>query len=220
MAQGFDDRGLIRRAPMRPPARRARINRVDSLNNLDYVLALLIALGALYGLGRGILRIATSLLALLLGIAAAATWYARIATTIQQHFKLSVAVAEVIGYVVVFLAVAATVEFAGRRIVALVRIIHLNWIDRLGGMLLGAAVATAFAGLDVVLLTAVMPSDSTLLCDSRLAPKLLAYNDSLAAYVPPRAKQLYEQKRDDLVHYWNAKNQNPAPGLKRPASGS
>ena len=47
------------------------------LNNLDYGIIAIVVIGALYGLGRGVLRMATSILSLIVGVAVASTWHER-----------------------------------------------------------------------------------------------------------------------------------------------
>ena len=180
------------------------------LNGLDYAIIIILGFGALYGLGRGALRMATSILSLVLGVYAASAWYGRAGAIAQTNLHTSPTISMVIGYGVVFVIVFVAVEFAGARVVALAHIIHLNWVDRLGGGLFGAAIAAIFAGLDIVILTALLPANSPLLQNSRLAPRVLDYNQVLLGYVPPQVKQLYIEKRDELVHYWEHERKNPA----------
>lgn len=194
---------------------------MTGMNNLDYAIIALVAFGAFYGLTRGALRMVTSILSVILGIAAAAAWYERASAVVVRYFPTtSSTVAAVIGYVAVFLAVAAAIQFAGRRVVRLAHIINLNWIDRVGGALFGAALAATFAGFDVGLLTVVLPADSTLVRDSELAPRAVAYNESLMAYVPAQMKDLYGQKREELMRYWSTQNENPAPAPDGAKSGT
>lgn len=190
----------------------------SGMNGLDYAIVAVIAFGALYGLTRGALRMATSILSLALGIYAASGWYGRAGALAQQHLGTSPAASAAIGYAVVFLLVFIAVEYAGASIVHLAHIIHLNWIDRLGGAAFGAALAAIFAGLDVVLLTALMPANPPLIRQSQLAPRVIAYNQTLAAYVPPQIKDLYEEKRAELIDFWTRKEANPAgSNQQRPA---
>jgi membrane protein required for colicin V production len=181
-----------------------------AMNNLDYAIIAIVVLGGLYGLGRGAIRMATSILSLILAVEAASAWYERVGALLQQRFNASPSVAAVIGYLLVFIVVAALIEMVGRRIVRLANIINLGWIDRLGGALFGAALAVVFAGIDLLILAAVLTPNSTLIRDSRLAPRVLAYNQSLLVYVPPKAKEIFDQKREDLRRYWNGQNQSPA----------
>jgi membrane protein required for colicin V production len=190
------------------------------MNNLDYAIVAVIAFGALYGLTRGALRMATSMLSVILGVTAAAAWYERVGAVVEQHLHTTPTVGAVVGYIAVFLTVAAAIEFAGRRLVRLAHIINLNWVDRMGGALFAAALAAAFAGFDVGLLTILLPPDSTLVRNSELAPRVLAYNEALMAYVPAQVKDLYGEKRDELMRYWNTQNENPAPAPNRAKSGT
>ena len=181
------------------------------MNGLDYAILVIIALGALYGLGRGVLRMATSILSLVLGIYAASLWYPRAGALAQHYLGTSPAVSSVIGYVAVFVIAFVAVEYAGARIVQLAHIIHLNWIDQLGGAVFGAAIAAVFAGLGVLLLTALLPPHSPLLRNSQFAPRVLAYNQTLLAYVPPEVKRLYQTRRAELMRDWRSDIENPAP---------
>jgi membrane protein required for colicin V production len=189
-------------------------------NYLDYAIAGIIVLGVLYGLGRGALRMATSILSLIAGIVAASSWHPQAGVLIQQHFATSPMVSSVLGYLAVFVVVAVAIEIAGRRIIMLTELVNLGWIDRLGGALFGAALAAVFAGIDVALLTTFLPPDSRLLHDSQLAPRMLAYNQTVLTYVPPEVMKAYQQKRDDFLRYWNDHKQNPAGSSTQTTSGT
>jgi len=189
------------------------------MNGLDYAIIALVGFGALYGLMRGALRMATSILSLAAGIYAASVWYVRAGAIAQQHLGTSPTVSDVIGYAAIFLVAFVAIEFAGGRVIQLAHIIHLNWIDRLGGAAFGAALAAIFAGLDLLILTALMPANSALIRDSQLAPRILAYTQALVGYVPPQVKTLYEEKRAELIEFWTHEAESPAatPKTEKPA---
>jgi len=193
---------------------------MSGLNTLDYAIIAIVVLGGLYGLGRGAIRMAASILSIILGVAAASAWYQRVGALVQQHLNTSPTVSAGIGYAVTFLVVAAIIGTAGQRVVRLAHVINLNLIDRIGGAVFGAALAAVFAGVDLLILAAVLPPDSTLIRDSRLAPRVLAYNQSLETFVPPEMKELFQRKYDDLVRYWNGQNQGPAEAPARAPSGT
>jgi membrane protein required for colicin V production len=169
------------------------------MNGLDYVILAIIALAALSGLSRGALRMATSILALALGIYAASVYYAKAAALAYQYLKTNLAVSDVIGYVAIFLIVYIAIEYAG------------NWIDRLAGALLGASIGAILAGLIVVAMTAALPPNPPLLQNSKLAPRVLRYNEALMGYVPEQVKTTYEEKREELYRQWEVKDEGPDP---------
>ena len=80
--------------------------------------------------------------------------------------------------------------------------VHLSWADRLVGAALGATVAAIGAGLVVMLMAIVLPSDAQILRDSRLAPRLLLYNQELVRFIPDNVKQAYETKRAEIIRSW------------------
>jgi len=174
------------------------------MNWLDYALLLIIGLSIVHGLSHGALRMVTTFLSLVLGIYGASKWHSQAAAFSQYHFGTAPAISDVIGYVAVFLLLFAAVEMVGQRLSALVTLIHLNLVDRLAGAAFGAMLGAIFAGLNIVVLTAVLPANHPLLQKSELAPQIMSYDQELVAYVPPAVKQVYEQKREQLARYWRA----------------
>ena len=180
------------------------------LNGLDYAIIAIIGLGALYGLGRGALRMATSILSLALGLYAASMWYQRVGAYVEGQFKTSPTVSQAIGYAIVFLLVFVAIEFAGRRIIMLVNLVNLGCIDRLAGAVFGAVLGVVLAGLTIVAITAFSAPNPPMITDSQFAPTVLAYNEALLAYVPPEVKKEYETKREQVYRYWVDRKKAPA----------
>ena len=187
---------------------------MNGLNGLDYVAIALMALGAIYGLQRGALRMVTSAVSLGAAIYFASFYYTRAGNLAETQFRVSHDVGAVVGYIIVFALIFIAVELIGSTAIRLAHVVHLSTIDRLVGGLLGAGIAAVLAGLAVMLLAAIVPPNTDLLRDSRLVPMLLAYNEMLVGYIPGDARVAYERNRDDLMKYWvqNAmKGANYAP---------
>ncbi len=180
------------------------------MNWLDYALIIIIGLSVLHGLSHGALRMLTSILSFVLGIYSASIWHAQMGSLAHSHLGTSPAISDIIGYVAVFLIVFVAVEMVGQRIIALAELVHLNLLDRLAGAAFGVVLGAIFAGLNIVLLTALLPANYPLLQNSKLAPEILAYDQRLLGYLPPQMKQVYEDKRSQLARYWNTKHNSPA----------
>jgi membrane protein required for colicin V production len=180
------------------------------MNWLDYALMIIIGLSVLHGLSHGALRMLTSILSFALGIYGASMWHVRAGALAQYHFGTSQATSDLIGYVAIFLSIFVAVEIVGQRIIALAALIHLNLLDRFAGAALGAVLGALFAGLNIVLLTTLLPPNYPLLQNSKLAPKILSYDHRLLEYVPSQMKQVYEDKRGQLARYWDTKRNSPA----------
>jgi uncharacterized membrane protein required for colicin V production len=181
------------------------------MNGLDVMIIAVLALGGFYGLGRGALRMLTSVLSLLAAIYLASVYYPPLGALAARQLKVNAELAAVIGYVVVFVVVVAAVEAAGQIVDRLVRTIHLSWINRLAGAAVGAALGLLVTGLGLMLMTAVLPAGTPLLRNSQLAPSTLAFAQSLIGFIPPELKQTYETKRLQLERYWVEHALGPAP---------
>ena len=179
------------------------------MNALDYALIIIIGLSVLHGLSHGALRMLTSILSFVLGIYGASKWHGQAAALAQSHLGTSSATSDIIGYVAIFLLVFATIEIVGQRIIAIAELIHLNLLNRLAGAALGAVLGVLFAGLNIILLTTLLPPNYPLLQNSELAPEILSCDQRLLEYVPSQVKQLYEDKRSQLTRYWNTKRDSP-----------
>jgi membrane protein required for colicin V production len=182
------------------------------LNGLDYGILAIVGIGILHGLSRGALRMLTSILSLVLGIYTASIYYGRAAIVARNYLNTSPTVSAIIGYAAIFVLVFILIEVAGSRIIELVRFIHLNWLDRLGGAAVGGIIGAVLAGLVVVAITAALPSESPILTNSRLAPEVLGYDRQLLGFVPAQVEKMYEEKRSELFRDWAAaETETPAP---------
>ncbi len=187
---------------------------MNGLNGLDYAGIALFAVGAFYGLQRGALRMVTSVVSLAAAVYFASLYYTRASAIAEAQLGSSHAVGAVIGYVAIFALIFTAVEIVGSSAIRLMRIVHLSPLDRLAGGLLGAGIAAVFAGLAVMMMAAVLPSNAAILRNSQLVPVLLAYNEMLVGLIPADARLGYERNRDELMKYWveNAmKVAHPAP---------
>jgi membrane protein required for colicin V production len=184
---------------------------LSGLDGLDYAILAIVALVALHGLTRGALRMATSILSLVLGVYTASTYYGQAAALARRYLTTSPMVSAIIGYALVFLAAFLLVEMAGSRIIQLIRAIRLNWLDRLCGAVAGAIIGAALAGLMVVAMTAALPMKSPILTYSKLAPQVLGYDKQLLDFVPLQLQRIYDEKRAELFRDWaGAATKDPA----------
>lgn len=172
------------------------------MNGLDIAIIVAGGLGVLSGLGRGVLRMATSIVALAGAIYFASIYYPQARDITLRYIPTTPTVAAVIGYAIVFLIVLGVIQSTGAVLMRLVRTASLGWVDRLAGGAVGGAIALALSGLALMLLTAALPTNSELLQHSQLTPPVLRYTDALIAYIPPEVKVIYERKRSELTRYW------------------
>ncbi|HXN86235.1 MAG TPA: CvpA family protein [Candidatus Binataceae bacterium] len=172
------------------------------MNGLDFAIVVLLAIGAIYGLSHGAIRMLTSVVALLGGVYFASLYYPGAGRLIETQFGANSVTASLVGYIVLFAAVFFVIELIGNSLVKTLTVVHLNWADRLIGSLLGATIAAIITGFVVMLMAIVLPSDAEVLHNSQLAPRLLIYNQELVRFIPDDVKEAYETKRAQIIRSW------------------
>ncbi len=189
------------------------------MNWLDYVILAAIGLGAIFGSGRGILRIASSLIALVAAVYLAALYYQAAGGYLTRAFSVQPGTGAVLGYIVIFLTVMVVVAWGGAKLAELVRAVHMSWADRLGGAVVGAALGALLAGLIVVVTTVTLPADTPVIRQSQLAPRVLDYSHNLAGFVPAQIRDAYYYRESQLITYWNQrKTASPEPASEPAAT--
>ena len=79
------------------------------MNGLDYLILAAIGLGALFGSARGILRIASSLIALVAAAYLASIYHQAAGAYLTRAFSMRPGSGATLGYIVIFLAVMVIV---------------------------------------------------------------------------------------------------------------
>jgi membrane protein required for colicin V production len=188
------------------------------MNGLDYVILAAIALGAIFGSGRGILRIASSLIALVAAFYLAAIYSREAGSYLTHVFSMRPETGATLGYIVIFLAVMVIVAWGGGKLAQLVRAVHMSWVDRLGGAIVGAAFGALLAAAIVVVATVTLPADAPAIRQSQLAPRLLDFSHDLAEFIPAQVRDAYYYRESQLITYWN--HHTTAPPEPQPGSAA
>jgi membrane protein required for colicin V production len=107
---------------------------------LDIIFAVLIGLAIFRGYQRGLVAGVFSLVAIIIGLAAALKLSAAVAGYIGQAVRVSDRWLPIISFIVVFLLVLWLIRLGARLIQKTMEMAALGWINRLGGILLYAVV--------------------------------------------------------------------------------
>jgi membrane protein required for colicin V production len=102
---------------------------------IDFIFAALIVIAAIKGFQKGLIVAAFSLVAFIIGLAAAIKLSAVAAGYIGQAVKVSDQWLPVISFAVVFLGVVLLVRWGAALIEKTVQFAMLGWVNRLGGIL-------------------------------------------------------------------------------------
>jgi membrane protein required for colicin V production len=102
---------------------------------IDLALVVILIIAVLKGYSRGLIVAVFSLLAFIIGLAAAVKLSAVVAGWLGQNVNVSKEWLPVISFALVFLAVVLLVRMGAKAIEKSVQIVMLGWVNRLGGIL-------------------------------------------------------------------------------------
>lgn len=123
---------------------------------VDLGIVALLAVNAVSGFRRGLVRSACSLGGLVLGLALAAWNYGRLATLLAPILRWE-ALADAVGFLLIAALASALARFLGDLLAQAVRMIGLGLVDRLAGALFGVFQGAVAVTLLLVVLVAFFP---------------------------------------------------------------
>jgi membrane protein required for colicin V production len=178
------------------------------MNTLDWVLLIVALFCALRGIWRGAIAQVFSIIGLVGGFVLASHFYLAVAEKLTQAFP-DLGAAQAIGFAVLFLLTWFCLAVCGAWLAGLFRKTGLGFVDRIWGLLLGCLKAIVVAIIMVSGLTFVLPPESPVLRQSRLVPHVVEAARVLVEITPKRVRDLFNQRREQLMEYWKERNHAP-----------
>ncbi len=147
------------------------------MNRIDVVLAVVLAFFALRGFMRGFSREIFSLIGLVGGVAAAGATWADAATKLPPQVPEIVRPA--IAFAAIFVAVALAAKLVGMLVHRLLGLVMLSPLDRIVGIVFGAAKGLVVITLGVIVVRALTPPNALekLCVGSVLMQPILEFTD-------------------------------------------
>ena len=118
---------------------------------LDIIIIAIVIVVAIWGLFKGFISQAVSILALILGIWCASRFTGFLTSKVDGWFNLDIAQdsLHIILFAVIFIVVAILAHFIGKGIESIIKLSLLGWVNRLLGLLFGALKAIVILGIAI-----------------------------------------------------------------------
>ncbi|MBS1916378.1 MAG: CvpA family protein [Bacteroidetes bacterium] len=170
---------------------------------IDIILLILLIMAVFKGLQRGLIAAVFSVLALIIGLAAAIKLSAVVAVYLKDTIHVSAKWLPVLAFVLIFIAVIILVRWAASLIQAAVDFAWLGWANKLGGVLLYAMIYTIIFSIILfygtkagIISSQAIASSKTYAIVEPWGPKLI---DGIGAVVPV-FKDMFKQLEEFFDH--------------------
>lgn len=128
------------------------------MNIVDPILLLLVSLFALRGYFKGLFREGFSLLGWLVGFMVAVRYDEPAATLLGGYWELPLIVLKAVSFVGLFLLVYILFSFTGWLLHRAAKVLFLQTMNRIGGVVIGAGKGTALLALAIFLVASFPPT--------------------------------------------------------------
>lgn len=172
------------------------------MNWLDFVFLFFVVIFSIEGLREGFSRLIVGLIAVVAGLFVAA-WTYGVAASYLLPYVSSRSVANVLGFVIIFVAIQILGALIGKLLQKLFKWTGLGWLDRLLGFACGSLKAVVVGIILVLILTAFpMKSVPDSVARSRIAPYLIDAAHAISYIAPRELRDGFAETYDRLRNLW------------------
>lgn len=185
-----------------------------TLNWFDISLLLLLLFSVISGLREGFARVAVGLVSTIAALLLA-LWCYRIPAAWFRPYVATDTIADVIGFLLIFIAVCVVGGLLAAAMARLFKWIGLSWFDHLLGGAVGFVRGALVVAALVAALVAFTPTPTpAFLNESKVLPYAQQIAYMVVAAAPRDVKDAFEKQLDNLKHY-----RNLIPGEKPKRTG-
>jgi membrane protein required for colicin V production len=181
------------------------------VNWLDFAFLIFLVVFAFQGLAEGFSRLIVGLVATIAGLLLA-SWCYGIPAAFLQPYVSSKSVANVLGFVIIFVLIQALGGLIGLALSKFFKWTGLGWLDRLLGFAFGALKAVLVGIVLVMILTAfpIKPVPDSV-AHSQVAPYLIDGAHVLSYMTPRDLRHSFRETYDRILDFWHKEGPKSTP---------
>lgn len=168
------------------------------MNSIDIAIIILLLWGAINGFIKGFVIQSITLIALVLGVWAGATFYEPIGNYLSKVFSVSDKLMEVIAFTLIFIAVLIVMFYVSRLLTNMLGKSVLGRLNRIGGVIFGIAKMAFMTSIFIVIIHKFDRNHKLLTEDTTSHSKLYAPVSKIAPAIFPHLH--LEEIKDGILH--------------------
>ena len=163
---------------------------------IDIIILVLIGIGVIQGLMKGSIKELASIVGFVAGLLLARALFGTVAEQLAPALGTSITVAQILSFILIWVAVPIGCSLIASVLTKALEVVHLGWLNRLMGALLGAAKAMLLIGIGSYVLEYVDPKSEMLSKTTKKASVLYSPMKELVDQCLPAIKDVTDDIKD------------------------
>ena len=124
---------------------------------IDIIILILIGVGVIQGLMKGSMKELASVVGFVAGLLLARALFGTVAEQLAPALGTSITVAQILSFILIWVAVPIGCSLVASVLTKALEVVHLGWLNRLAGAMLGAVKMMLLAGIGIYVLEYIDP---------------------------------------------------------------
>ena len=124
---------------------------------IDIIILILIGVGVIQGLMKGSIKQLASIVGFVAGLLLARALFGTVAEQLAPALGTSITIAQILSFILIWVAVPIGCSLVASVLTKALEVVHLGWLNRLAGAMLGAAKMMLLAGMGIYVLEYIDP---------------------------------------------------------------
>ena len=124
---------------------------------IDIIILILIGVGVIQGLMKGSMKELASVVGFVAGLLLARALFGTVAEQLVPALNTSITVAQILSFILIWVAVPIGCSLVASVLTKALEVVHLGWLNRLAGAMLGAVKMMLLVGIGIYVLEYIDP---------------------------------------------------------------
>lgn len=168
------------------------------MNAFDVAAIVIIAFCLIRGLFKGLIGELSGIIGVVAGFYGAYTYYPLISARAEEWIQ-NPGIRNLTAFFLLFCAILIIVSLISILIRKFLNLVFLGWMDRIFGLVFGAAKGLLIVSVIFIMITHFLPKGSTLISGSKLSPHVSQISKSMTLFVSKNARKDFAKKLEGIL---------------------
>ena len=171
------------------------------MNGFDLLIFMIIGFCLVRGFFKGLIREVSGIIGVIAAFYGGNLYYDRLLPHVRDWIETP-GLQKLVCFVIVFMGILVVVHLAALVIRKLLQLVFLGWVDRLFGLVFGAAKGILIATVLFIIGTTFIPGGSVYLSHSMASPYLSKSSDTLIIFASKNMRVDFSKKLKGMEEKW------------------